>query len=161
MKETLSQVKKLEKETKKHNKLMDELQVAVETTHSEFTSFERKDIKLREDLKHNKQKLKTAAKAIAAAQKTQTTSNTSVEKNSRDVEARKSEMEAHEATLVDEQQKLDAIALSLKGETAAVQKDIDAQQKVSVSVGLLKECGGEREGEKNMIHKCLLDCTHG
>eukprot|EP00052_Salpingoeca_macrocollata_P017972 m.147220 g.147220 ORF g.147220 m.147220 type:complete len:1291 (-) comp20562_c0_seq1:30-3902(-) len=129
LQDSVGDVKAMEQEYKKEMAEFTKLQEAVESAKANFTAFERRDVQHREDLKHAKAKEKKLVKSIAAD-----TSAASAEKDhmgtlTTRTKGYEKDIAAFKAQAETEEEKLDAIYSSLKGETSELQKELEAKEK--------------------------------
>lgn len=106
-----------------------QLEAAVETAKAEFAAFERKDVKHREDAKHAKLKEKKLMKQLEKEEHACAEQETWAKNYAEDTVRIERELRDAQATLSTEEEALEAIYESLKGETASVQAELEAQQR--------------------------------
>ncbi|CAB9521168.1 Structural maintenance of chromosomes protein 4 (Fragment) [Seminavis robusta] len=157
--ETVQRVQELEgalhKQTKVYNKIRDELEI----TKEEFTAFERRDIKLREEIKHAKEQLKKAKTKVTTATKKQeeaTRKGQEAEESIPDLEQECAEL-TDQKTVQDE--KLDQIQEDVKEITKELRTKLEAKTKELAPVK--QELGTFKASLDTALHevKLLEDST--
>jgi structural maintenance of chromosome 4 len=100
----------------------------MEKAKSEWTAFERKDVKMTEDINHLRNKLKTLDKTIAQREKELGEKKASIKSSQEDI----ARLEAQHKKLTEEldkhRQKLETMYESLNDETKPLQEKLDAKQ---------------------------------
>ena len=128
LKSSTAELKTIEKAYKKKASKVAKIQAAVDTAKAEFSAFERKDVKLREDVKHAKSKIKKTEKTMTkdkAAMGEETARVTALEEDAERAAANVTELQAKVAT---EEKVLDEIYDSLKEETATLTVKLTPKQ---------------------------------
>ena len=113
------------RESEKHDKISKE----VSKCSKEWATFERKDIKFREDLKFSKQRMKKSKRAAKAAAKRIVKHTNDKEQATDELPKLEKQAEKTAAKIENENEKLEKIYESIKGTTASLRPELAKRQK--------------------------------
>ena len=121
--------KELEKKHAAELKDYKKLKGAADEVKAEFAAYERKDVQLRENLKHAKTKAKKLDKSLKKDAVAVSETESEVENLQQDTDRYAAEIEQTQAKLAEAETKLDAILEAGKGEKAELKVQLEAKQK--------------------------------
>lgn len=128
LKEFEASAQELEKKHAAELKDYKKLKETADNVKAEFAAYERKDVQLRENMKHAKTKAKKLDKSIKKDAVTVSETESEVENLQQDTERFAAEIEQTQTKLADAEAKLEAILEAGKGEKAELKVQLEAKQ---------------------------------
>jgi structural maintenance of chromosome 4 len=119
----------LEGDLKKTRKQCEQIEKDMNKAKSEFTAFERRDVKHQEDMKHYKAKVKKLTATIAGEKKFIKDKSETVNRLKSEIEKCESEIDQCSVSKEKEEKELDKIKVALREETKDFQVELEIKQK--------------------------------
>ncbi|EGD82304.1 Smc4l1 protein [Salpingoeca rosetta] len=161
MKTVLHESKGIQKQYEKDKREYDSLKKAAEKAKADFIAYERKDIKHKEDMKHNKTKLKRIEKSMQKDEKALNEATSQVTAAQDDVSRLTDEIKGLEVSLSKEEKVLESLYNEFEDDRLAVQQRLHEKQEALVPLSSARDNAAAaydiKKSERDLLTKGARD----